>query len=361
VNGIDLVLFESSTIVRPGDTMTFRVGVQNTNRLFGEPCDLTNSTVNFRLPTTTGRYDRNAAPIVLGTNQSFASLFGPAQIGPDLKWVVNVADPRAFSGAALATIGGKLHINAADPDSALIEKDISFTLTNPTITIDKTGSTTGGQAPQSVVYTYEVTNTSQTPVPMRNVTVDDDLCAGPKYDHGDNGDNLLSNGEKWYFTCTSLFQNAGTFTNTAKACAISTVDGRPVCSPPDTWTVVVTPPPPPPPPPAVPQGGVKPQSVAQLPKCELATPRGLKVRAREQTTIKVTVRNVDAGSVAKIRLPGGKTLKAKTNSKGVATFKVRPPKTGKARITVAECSDVERLTVRPARRVVAQRVPRVTG
>jgi hypothetical protein len=113
-------------------------------------------------------------------------------------------------------------------------------------------------------------------------------------------------------------------------------------------------------PPPVPQVAVKPQSVAQ-PKCTLATPRGLKVRAREQTTIKLTVRNVDAGSVAKITLPGGKTVSAKTNSKGVATLKVNPPKTGTARITIAECSDVERLTVRPARRVVAQRVPRVTG
>ena len=37
VNGIDLVLFESSTIVRPGDTMTFNVGVQNNNALFGTP------------------------------------------------------------------------------------------------------------------------------------------------------------------------------------------------------------------------------------------------------------------------------------------------------------------------------------
>ena len=38
-NGIDLVLFVSSTLVRRGDTMTFKVGVQNNNALFGLPCD----------------------------------------------------------------------------------------------------------------------------------------------------------------------------------------------------------------------------------------------------------------------------------------------------------------------------------
>ena len=54
-------------------------------------------------------------------------------------------------------------------------------------------------------------------------------------------------------------------------------------------------------------------------------------------------------------------MTAKTNSKGVATFKVKPTKTGTATIKVAECSEVERLSVRPARQVAAQRVPRVTG
>ncbi len=107
-------------------------------------------------------------------------------------------------------------------------------------------------------------------------------------------------------------------------------------------------------------GAVKPVAVAQE-KCTLSTPSGLKVRKGEVTTIKLTVRNVDKGSTARITLPGGKVLSAKTNSKGVATFKVKPTKTGTAKIKVAECSQVKRLTVRPARRVVAQRVPRVTG
>ena len=93
----------------------------------------------------------------------------------------------------------------------------------------------------------------------------------------------------------------------------------------------------------------------------LSTPKGLKVRKGEVTTVKLTVRNVNAGSVARLTLPGGKVLSAKTNSKGVATFKVKPTKTGTATIKVAACSEVERLSVRPARQVASRRVPRVTG
>jgi hypothetical protein len=42
-------------------------------------------------------------------------------------------------------------------------------------------------------------------------------------------------------------------------------------------------------------------------------------------------------------------------------LRVRPKKSGKASITAAKCSDVEKLTVRRARKTVSQRVPQVTG
>ena len=54
-------------------------------------------------------------------------------------------------------------------------------------------------------------------------------------------------------------------------------------------------------------------------------------------------------------------MSAKTDKNGLATFRVRPTKSGTATIEAAECSDVERLSVKPARRVVAQTRPRVTG
>jgi hypothetical protein len=85
------------------------------------------------------------------------------------------------------------------------------------------------------------------------------------------------------------------------------------------------------------------------------------VRAGQLNTIRVRVRNVDAGTKVTLTLPGGKKVTAKADKDGLATFRVRPTKSGTARIDAAECSDVERLSVKPARRVVAQRAPRVTG
>ena len=111
----------------------------------------------------------------------------------------------------------------------------------------------------------------------------------------------------------------------------------------------------------MPAVAVKPAAVVQ-PPCTLSTPSGLRVRAGQLNTIRVRVRNVDAGSTVTLTLPGTKKkVTAKTNSSGVAVLRVRPTRSGTATIRVAECSEVERLSVRPARRVVAQRNPRVTG
>jgi hypothetical protein len=247
-----------------------------------------------------------------------------------------------------------LHRAAVD-SRAQITKTLDLPITQPRLSIDKTGSIANGLAPQNVVYTFVVTNTSQTGVPMRDVKVTDDQCGNATYVSGDNGDGVLTNGEQWTYTCSMLHQAPGTFTNTAKACAISNVDDREVCSPPDTWTVVLTSPPPAAP---VPQVAVAPAQARQDP-CRLTTPNRLRVRAGELTTIRVRVRNVDAGSTVRLRLPGGRVLRERTSANGNVVFRVRPPRSGQARLTVADCSEV--LRVRPARRVAAQRVPRVTG
>jgi uncharacterized repeat protein (TIGR01451 family) len=347
-----LDIIRHRSIVRVGEAATFTVYASNDGPF---ACEITGATIYIQLPTASGAPQPEASAVALGTpNQDFAAgaksrLIGSVTVPMNVNPGVTDAVVRTFTH-------GTLHDAAIDHD-ANINKTLGTDVTQPSITIDKTGSITSGQAPQNVTYTYVVTNTSSTPVPLANVAVSDDLCTNPTYASGDNGDGLLTNGESFTFTCTMLHQNAGVYTNTAKACAVSNVpgDNRSVCSPPDTWTVTLTPPPAPPA-----QGAVKPVAVAQE-KCTLSTPKGLKVRKGEVTTIKLTVRNVDAGSVARITLPGGKVLRAKTNSRGVATFKVKPPKTGRATIKVAECSDVEKLTVRPARKTVSRRVPRVTG
>lgn len=349
-NRFDYDIIADRVTFRVGDTINFTVEIDNVG---GAACDVGSLVLSFRYPgpdgTASGSTVALPNPALLKAGQTTLS-FGPfphvAAINDGVPGLV-----ANISGAA----GAYLFDTLRTP--LFITKNISVRRTAPSLTIDKTGSITAGLAPQSVTYSYVVTNTSQTPVPMREVKVSDDLCSGAAYASGDNGDGLLSNGENWTFTCVSLHQAAGTYTNTAKACAISNVDNREVCSPPDTWTVVLTPPPPAAP---APDAGVKPASATQAP-CDIASPTGLKVRAKELTTIRVRVRNVDAGSEARITLPGGKVLRAKVNSSGVATFKVRPPKSGRATIRIAECGDVARFTVRQARQVQTRRAPRVTG
>lgn len=70
------------------------------------------------------------------------------------------------------------------------------------------------KADGSVTYTYEVSNTGDTP--LLNVKVTDDKCAPVEYKSGDADDNeILGLKETWTFTCTTTLKE--TTTNTAVA------------------------------------------------------------------------------------------------------------------------------------------------
>jgi len=356
-NRFNVEILADRVYFRPGDTINYSVDVRNVGA-FG--CDVSNVSLVFRYPGPDGT--ASGAPVTLTTATRYNIGTSTLSFGP-FKHVATINDGVPGLIANVRSTQGVL----MDPLRTPLDenKNISVVRTVPKLTIDKQGSIESGVAPQNVTYTFVVTNTSTTSVPMSKVRVNDDKCGSATYASGDDGDGKLSNGEKWTFTCAMLHQDAGVYTNTAYACAESDRDKRDVCSEPDTWTVTLTPPPgnpPASPPPSSPpaETAVKPANATQAP-CTLSTPKGLTVRAGEVTTIKATVRAVDAGTSVKITLPGGKSVSAKTNSKGVALLKVRAPKTGTARITVAECSDVQRLTVRAARKTQSKRVPRVTG
>ena len=89
-----------------------------------------------------GATTRRLPAIPLATNQSFPSLFSPTQIGPDLTWVVNLNSAGLTYGAAQATIAGTLHVTDPDQDFAGDRQGHRFTITNPSISIDKIGSIT---------------------------------------------------------------------------------------------------------------------------------------------------------------------------------------------------------------------------
>ncbi|HET6547116.1 MAG TPA: hypothetical protein VFG79_01580, partial [Solirubrobacter sp.] len=350
-NGLDLTINKNKTVVRPGDTVVYGVAVRNDA---GGSCDITDAGVTFALPGKDGR--PSATAITLARGRTVPGGLGKTAID-NVPYVVDV-NKGVASVTPLGRSFGVLHDSDIADGRADISKTLNTQITQPELDLTKVGSITAGQAPANVTYTYSVTNTSSTPVPMDHVTVSDNLCTDPTYSSGDNGDGVLSNGETWVFTCAMLHQAPGVYTNTASACAYSRVPGdtdRPVCTPPDTWTVTLTPPPAPPP-----RAGVLPASVTQAP-CTLRTKRHLRVRARQLNTIRVRVRTDEpvAHKTVRLKLPGRKhTIKRKTNKKGVATFRVRPKRSGRARLTAGDCAKA-RISVKPARRVAARRVPRV--
>jgi hypothetical protein len=353
-NRMLLDIIRDRLVVRNGDVITYYVDVANPNTA-GDACDTSNDSIWLQFPSHTGAPSGNFQTVI--RNAAYKAGAARVRFGP-FRYTVD-ADPGVERLVARTSIiNGLLH-DTAVLSSFNLNKTIGTLVTQPKISIDKVGSITAGQAPANVTYSYFVTNTSTTPVPMGHVTVSDDLCTGPAYSRGDDGDGVLSNGETWVFTCAKLHQAAGVYTNTAKACAYSRVPGdtdRPVCSPPDTWTVTLTPPPP------RPQAGVLPASVTQAP-CTLRTKRHLRVRARQLNTIRVHVRTDEpvADKTVRLKLPGQKkAIKRTTNKKGVATFRVRPKRSGRATVQGGDCGKA-RISVKPARQVAARRIPRVTG
>jgi hypothetical protein len=355
---LDVDLIRDKSLVKNGDTINYTVEVDNLGTL---ACDVSNISLRLQFPSPTGAPAATFTTVVNAANypaQMPIITFGP------FPYTVNANPGVKRLEARVSIENGALH--DGDTHSAVnINKTIGSDIPTPAIEVDKTANIKSGLAPQDVTYTFRVYNRTVPARTLDNVTLTDDKCpgvVGPVA--GDDGDKRLQPAEVWEYTCT-MTHGVGQFTNTATACAELILNGGPmpkVCDT-DDETVEFTPPPvvPPSNPPVVPPAGeVKPSNATQAP-CTLSTPSGLRVRANELTTIRATVRNVDAGTSVKITLPGGKTVSAKTNSKGVATLKVRPTKTGTARITVAECSEVQRLTVRPARQVQSKRVPRVTG
>jgi hypothetical protein len=355
--GLDI--FKDRTYIRNGETINYYASVRNDA---GSGCNVYLASAMLQLPTATG--DPSATFVPLTNLANFGFGFPLTQYGP-YPYTVNFGANAPDRYTARVSITNARLADVPPPYSRLdIDRTLQTLTVQPGITIDKTGSTLGGPAPQTVTYTYTVRNTTKAAIPIGdpptelvNVAPSDDRCSPLKLDSGDtNGDGKLQLSETWTYSCTSTFTNPGTYTNTVTVCGDNVIDRiyKKVCSPPDQWTVVVTPPP------APPQGAVRSVSAVQ-PACTLSTAKSIKLRAKELTTIRVRTRSVDAGTNVTITLPGGKKVTEKVGKNGIALFHVRPPKSGSAAIKAAECSDVQKLTVRPARQVVTRRVPRVTG
>ena len=195
------------------------------------------------------------------------------------------------------------------------------------------GGNTQRPAPQDVDYLYAVNNRIDPAMAIDNVTLTDNQCPNVvrPVPYGEQRRQQAQPGEEWDYTCT-MRHGPGSFNNTAKACASSssTSAGRRRSADEDVDRQFTTR--------RSPHRrrsrtvAVKPAAVVQ-PPCTLSTPSGLRVRAGQLNTIRVRVRNVDAGSTVTLTLPGTKKkVTAKTNASGVAVLRVRPTRSGTASI-----------------------------
>jgi uncharacterized repeat protein (TIGR01451 family) len=347
-NGIALNIERSQAEVKNGDAMAFYITVSNDA---AGACDLTNTTIDLLLPARDGSYNGQRVRIVTGA--SYQAGFTSTRIGT-IPYTVALNKGVTKATVRAVFVDATLHdSNISDTSLAGIYKDISLYMTPPTINIAKEASPTSGVAPLAVTYTYTVTNTSSLDLPIANVAVTDNLCSSPTYASGDaDGDGLLDKAEVWKFTCSTTHATPGIYVDTANVCGDGFLGGEHVCGGPVQATVVVTAPPAPP---------AQPVALASRPAACISVPKKLSVRARELTTVTV---KVFAGKIsgAALKLTGaGITRSGKTNSKGTATFKVRPTKKGTLTITSSSCLNAERVSVKAARKTQSRQVPRVTG
>jgi hypothetical protein len=376
-NEFDVNLLRDRFDVKNGDVINYRVTLDNLSSTATKACDVSNITVRLQFPGPDGQPSSTFQIVVAAANYSAEQpvlTFGP------FPYTVNANPGVTRLEARVSVENGDLH-DGATHSKVNINKTIGSDRPIPGIEIDKTATPTSGQAPQTTSYTFRVYNRTTPPRPLDNVTVTDDMCPNVVrgVPTGDiNNDNRLDPDEIWLYTCT-MQHGAGTFTNTATACAELFIDSGPlprVCDT-DTETVTYTPPPvtppvtppstPPSTPPtttppsaAPPQGGVLPGAVTQ---CRLSRVRSTTVRAGQLNTIVVRARTEEgpvANRLVRITLPGGRVVSARTNKSGVATLRVRPPGSGRAIIRAGSCTTA-RVSVLQARRVASRQVPKVTG
>jgi uncharacterized repeat protein (TIGR01451 family) len=342
-NGMHLDLERSQSQVRNTDTMQFFVTVSNNA---AGACDVEGVTMDLILPARDGTPTGQRVRVVTGA--SFDHTFQETRIGT-VPYTVALDNGVKFATARVTFTNGVLHDNTPDTSLVGIFKDISITVPPPTIDITKVANPTSGPAPLPVTYTYTVTNTSTLDLPVTNVVVTDNLCSNPTYSSGDtDGDGALDRTETWIFLCTMVHPNPGTYVNTANVCGDGVLGGEHVCAGPVQATVVVTPP-------AVPVRS------ASKPDVCISIPKKLSVRAKELTTVKVTVTDgVIKGAAITLKGPGI-NRSGKSDSKGHATFKVRPTKKGTLTISSSSCLNAARVSVKAARQTQSRQVPKNTG
>jgi len=124
--------------------------------------------------------------------------------------------PGTLASGANATVNVTYNVDATDPDPLVnnvtaiyhvpglgnlvsANSTHSVDLLHPGLNITKTANCTTAYEGDEIIYTYNLTNTGNTP--LSNISVSDDKAANATYQYGDtNGDNKLDVGETWILT-----------------------------------------------------------------------------------------------------------------------------------------------------------------
>ena len=233
----------------------------------------------------------------------------------------------------------------------------------PSITIDKVGSMTGpAPAPQTVTYTFYVRNGTDPTLPaattaLSNVTVTDDKCGSPTYAVGrrQRRRQARDRPRRGPSRARCTHPAPGTYHNIAVANGENILYGRPVpvVSPPDDWTVVLVA--------RRPQVAVKPVAVNQAP-CALARDQqhdGARRPAEHDPRARPQRRRRHDGHAHAARAARSHGEDRQERASPPSASGRRSPARPRSRPPSARTSSD--LSVKPARRVVAQRAPRVTG
>lgn len=225
-NSLDLTVTKNRTMVEEGDTITYGVHVTNLDNGSSIACDITGATVTVTLPARDGTPTGTVVTLATGVDYpagTASTLVGTADYNVSV-------DPGVTDVVAQGNVSGTLH-DAPTNHAASITKTVGTSVTQPSMSLAKTANPSSGKTVFTATFTYTITNTSSTNAPLNNVTINDDNCKAMSFSGGDtNGNATFDVGEQWVYTCKQTFTNAGTFTNTAHALAVNTVDSRSVIS-----------------------------------------------------------------------------------------------------------------------------------
>lgn len=227
-NAATLTLTSSRTSVRPGDTITYTVVAANQG---AGACDVT-AKVDLRLPAADGTPTGTLVSLVPSTDLPAGT---PPTTLPTTDYLVNV-NPGVTQVTAQVEGSGVVHDAPVD-SAATQNKTLGTQTTQPRLGFTFGATPLAGFAPFTTTYTFVVSNTSTTTVPMDPPVIQHTSCPA-SYASGDDGDGALENNESWRYTCTRLFPAPQGFSSTAVANATSKVDSQTVIAPPSALVTV---------------------------------------------------------------------------------------------------------------------------